>query len=621
MDQGKDLEGTYIRRGIILLTRQGRVYRRENEGSRHVGKAMIIKPERFSTNLTVTDSSMVMTKTQEASSSSRVIEEAPPSYDDISADPISSGSSAFHFVRPQQASSSNSPTLRPPTTVFGSTPNAGSLPERHSSYVPQSSFRPRPPPRPYVSVFSPTSAPDARLTVHDRSLSHSPSHSQSHSPHFSPSPSHSPLFPPAVLSGTEKPPIHPSSRRHSRSEVIRSPKTPHVAPVYTPKKHGWLGGGKEREIKEAREWVIGHINDLVRQTHTYDLEACNSILGACTEACSLTPPLNLSDILQVRFIDDHTPFYWSIIHRPAKARLIPDLLVALLKFGSPISNTTRADIRHACLTLHDQELFQHLRSSRRFMPRRIPEISINGKIPIDEIRVQEIPGADAVFRVDFEIPQFLKRMYLEREVSLEFIAHRRAWHLNFKSSPSRSPAEASWDLTLSLSEFSSPTYIDSQFTILETALFPPSPGPSSATPQSPSSKPSSRSKHPKPSPSMPNLLSTNQNSQHQHRNDKENFNNPSPSRAQSPRSNSGGGTLSRADKVLSSPGPMMVRLKSSSMISPGKKDVTTSLGAGSPIGTAIRLRNSDYLSSEGTLRAKLEARLTKPEPDSSCIIC
>ncbi|THU91251.1 hypothetical protein K435DRAFT_236812 [Dendrothele bispora CBS 962.96] len=592
---------------------------------------MIIKREDYSSSSMAATSAAAL-KAEEAlaeASQNPSEHDAPPSYDDIDYNSVPNSntspstasrpsSSDFQFVRPQPRAhhqqqsppSSSQPTLRPPILDSHSAPVSTTL--RHSSYdlsphsphfppsLPSSSTLTLAVPSQTGSPHAPPSLPSSStLTlVAPTHASHSPSLpssstqtlvSPTHIRHASHSPRSNSF--PSDPGDDKPPPTHPSisGRRHS------STGTPHVAPVFVPKKRGFFNGGKEKVAKEAREWVIAHINDLVRQTHNYDLDACNSILGACTEACTLTSKLFLSDILREPIIDGHTPFYWSIIHRPAKSHLVPDLLVALLTFGSPLSNETRADIRHACLMVNDQKLFQHLRCSRKYMPERKPEMIVNGKHPFDEIRVQEYPGTEAVFTVDFEMPMFVKRMHLEQEVSLEFIAHRRAFHLHFKPSSSSKSSTPSWELTLTLSEFSSPTFVDSQFSIL--APSPPSPPSAPKLPPRPTAPAGSirpytdklgnnskMNKHPKPSPSMPNLLSTTTNT---------NSRGNSPSPLGSPRGSPRlGGTPNHFANGTSSPKPaepLTVRVKSYSMIAPGKKGITVSL-EDCEIGTAIRMQ-------------------------------
>ncbi|KAK7444783.1 hypothetical protein VKT23_015100 [Stygiomarasmius scandens] len=602
---------------------------------------MIIKTEDFSTS-SMASTSAASLKAEEAKAevaANSLGEAPPPAYDDVARD------SDFHFIRPQprtqqQQEQQQHSTLRPPLPSSNSAPAFSH--SRHSSYVPSPPHSPHSPPSlpssSTLTLVGPHQAPSlpssSTLTLVPPSLPSSstltlvtPSLPSSSTQTLVPKPnhirhaSHSPrskTFPDKDL--PERPSIDLTHRSSSS--------TSHTAPVFVPKKRGFFGG-KEKQAKEAKEWVISHVNDLVRQTHNYDLNACSSILGACTEACTLTSKLFLSDVLQESFIDDHTPFYWSIIHRPLKSRLVPDLLVALLTFGSPLTNATRADIRHACLMVNDQKLFQHLRSSRKYMPKRMPELIVNDKHPFDEIRVQEFPGAEAVFTADFEMPMFVKRMHLEQEVSLEFIAHRRAWHLHFKPASKCQPSSPLWDLSLSISEFSSPTFVDSRFSILE-----PTPSPSSSPSHSALKMPrpslgNGIDKHPKPSPSMPNLLSLSSpnanavagsslNGRGTSRAPGSGNNtvrggspNPSPT---SPNGPAGSGPGPR-------PGPLMVRIKSSSITTPGKKDITVSLEDGCEIGAAVRAQNSSYISRNGTLRGRFEARLAKPESESSCVIC
>ncbi|KAE9400212.1 hypothetical protein BT96DRAFT_881494 [Gymnopus androsaceus JB14] len=320
----------------------------------------------------------------------------------------------------------------------------------------------------------------------------------------------------------------------------------YVAPVFTPKKRGWFGG-KSRTIKEVREWTLNQINDLFVNRDA-DLDECRSVLSGCYDAFQANN-LTFSTFLQEPLSEQHTFFYWSIVNRSGESTRLPHFLSALLSFGSPLTEETRADIRHACLLTNDQPLFQSLRCHRKFM--QLPtahEMIFGERIPIDDITVEDMPSAQPAFLVKMDIALFIKRMNFEKEVTLEFIAQRRAWRLVFSAAPTNK--HNSWTLTLTLLEHSDPTPFDSRFTVEDA---------------SPTSDGSNLASKPKP--------------------------------------------------------PATIRLKTSSMLASPKKDkITVSLEDGSLIGSGLRSPSNSYVARDGTLQARLEARLTKPDSDD-CVIC
>ncbi|EEB91682.1 hypothetical protein MPER_09925, partial [Moniliophthora perniciosa FA553] len=262
---------------------------------------------------------------------------------------------------------------------------------------------------------------------------------------------------------------------------------------FVPKsKKGWFGS-KKRTMKEAKEWVTAQVSDLVQQaqsSNTDFLDTARNVLGGCSEAC-VVHNLSLSDVLQERYIESHTPFYWAIVQRPSssdtRGSVVPDLLRELLSFGTPLTEDTRSDIRRACLMVNDQALFHALRSTREYMPAAAShEMVFGGQLPPDEIVIEDKPGGEQAFAANMEITFFLKRMSLSKEVTLEFIAQKNKKHHD----------EPHWKLTLSLLEHSLPTYIDSRFIIQDASSVPPlMANPSSPTDDSPASSPSTLNTH------------------------------------------------------------------------------------------------------------------------------
>jgi hypothetical protein len=127
-------------------------------------------------------------------------------------------------------------------------------------------------------------------------------------------------------------------------------------------------------------------------------------------------------------MEGHTPIYWAIIKRPPdsdadESTQIPDLLTALLSLSTPLTPETVSEIRLACLLTSDQPLFQRLRLSPEFSKLSgTDEILLGATIPPDGIVVEDVPGDEGAFAVNFEIVHFQKRMRISKEIVLEFIA-------------------------------------------------------------------------------------------------------------------------------------------------------------------------------------------------------
>ncbi|KAL0062987.1 hypothetical protein AAF712_010118 [Marasmius tenuissimus] len=266
-----------------------------------------------------------------------------------------------------------------------------------------------------------------------------------------------------------------SSSSSSARSPSNSPEIP--VPTFTPsaKKSMFTTQAalKKRNAKEAKAFVISQVNHLLQNQTSpqYTLEAYKGVLGSCLEACT-TNSLYLPSILEEKFIEEHTPLYWSIVQRPtATSSRMPELLQALLMYSSPLVEDTRRDVGRACLLMHDQKLYQALRVNEYFMgigpgPALSPE---SEPVPIhkDRVVVQEIPpasaGAPGEFAVTLEIPAYQKRPMIH----VEFIAQRRIWRLTIKK-----PTGKNWKIAIALLEPSAPTYVDSRF-ILQAVNLPP----------------------------------------------------------------------------------------------------------------------------------------------------
>ncbi|TFY79126.1 hypothetical protein EWM64_g4887 [Hericium alpestre] len=268
-------------------------------------------------------------------------------------------------------------------------------------------------------------------------------------------------------------PIRPSaggSRRQSRAS-IRSRAT------------SLFSFGLSKTAKQVRTTVQGLVRDLVKQPPSSEFA---SVLTSCDDAC-VGQGLSLASILQEPFIEGHLPIYWAIIKRPAdptkanvqipNAELEEDALVmALLESSSPLSATTIAEVRHACVVNSDHALFQRTRYRfKAFAPISGTDemlFSSTGVEPngaCDLVTIEEVRGDVGAFVARLDVILFQRRMRVSKSIKIEFIARGRIWYLVFHTAAesSSSPRAGSWLVTLGLADNSPPTHLDSRLIIVD----------------------------------------------------------------------------------------------------------------------------------------------------------
>lgn len=225
----------------------------------------------------------------------------------------------------------------------------------------------------------------------------------------------------------------------------------------------WFSLLPNPRTKQARQTVISLIRDLVA-TSTTDNSAAAPILASCASALS---PLSFSALLQQPTLEGHTPIYWAILNR--HTHILPDML----KYAGPLNNPCVADIRLACLASGDQLLFGKLRRGESpFITTLRTDALVLGSTSADDIDVREVDG-EAAFSASIKIRLWQKRMRVAGLVGVEFIARGRIWSLTFFSPPSTSPSSLStrgagsgpWQVALSLMEHSPPTFVDARLVI------------------------------------------------------------------------------------------------------------------------------------------------------------
>jgi len=269
-----------------------------------------------------------------------------------------------------------------------------------------------PPPgfEPIVSLFKGKNSirlPDSPTTVVTSSISH---HANNAPPSF-----HPPIIPAGPGRG--------HVRSHSSSSVSSlkgkswfSFSSPVAAPP------------SRKPNNEVRMTVLNLVRDLVLD-HSSGSPAALGILQSCAEACN-SHSVSLSDILQERFIENHSPLYWAIVKRQqpdAYEELddttLPDLLDALIKQSSPLDPDTMLELRQACLATSDHSMFQRLSILPHFSTTSgVDRVILGATSPPDNVTVELRSGNDGAFTVYLQLFQFHKRMMLSKEIKHEFIA-------------------------------------------------------------------------------------------------------------------------------------------------------------------------------------------------------
>ncbi|KAI0800180.1 hypothetical protein C8Q74DRAFT_1313909 [Fomes fomentarius] len=342
--------------------------------------------------------------------------------------------------------------------------------------------------------------------------------------------------------------------------------------------NAWFNfGPSSRATKEVRTTILGLLRDLIKQG---DAAGALGVLESCADACK-TYDLSLSSLMQEKSIEGHTPIYWAIINRPSLPPRPedPDLLSAVLSHAAPLTDATVDELRLACLHTSDHALFQKLRRSPAFSPLTgREELITGGSTPIDDVDVEDVKEDEVLFVARFKIPMFQKRMRISGAVRLEFIAKGRLWELSFfvaqKDDVWSGYRSGSWVARLALLPHSPPTYIDSRLVIEDPRTRPP-----------PRTRPGS-------SPLTPPL-----------------------------EAHAEGSSTSQGSKPKP---PIELRLKAREQLT-APRSITEIPPESSMIAVPLEERNSlqfngcPYLDADGSLIARLEARLAPPESD--CIIC
>ncbi|KAI0645064.1 hypothetical protein C8Q79DRAFT_969432 [Trametes meyenii] len=412
-----------------------------------------------------------------------------------------------------------------------------------------------------------------------------------------------PPLPRVAKSGGSTP--HSCSSEPNSAASPLSPKSPSALPGKNasggkrPPASWFNFGPSSRAAKEVRATIQGLLRDLVKQT---DASGALGVLDSCADACR-SYDLSLATLLQERSLEGHTPIYWAIINRPSAtpAPDQPDIVTALLTHAAPLSDATVDELRLACLHTSDHGLFQRLRRSPAFAPLSgADEIILGGNVPVDDVEVEDVPNDEAGFVAHVRIPVFQKRMRISQTISLEFIAKGRLWALRFVVAN-----DSGWDSRFGYKHIRGgswvpPTWVDSRLVIEDPrARTHPPPVPL------PSGPPSS-------------LLEAVEGMLQQAEAE------GAPSAGEGRGEGAGTGRGAGASGKPKPPIELRMRLQNGQLTAPASIKATNhSVIAESlednPLAHSLQFKGCPYIESDGSLVARLEARLV--QPGSDCVIC
>ncbi|KAJ6475797.1 hypothetical protein C8R47DRAFT_985722 [Mycena vitilis] len=204
------------------------------------------------------------------------------------------------------------------------------------------------------------------------------------------------------------------------------------------------------------------------------------LLETCAQLCA-RHKIDFSLLLQEKSIENHTALHWAIVNGPWPPRAPFELVAAILDRSVPLRPETIRDARRACVSLRSQELFQFLRMRPEFGALSAEDrFLIGALVPPEMIVIKHLEGGTTqqAFSVEFTIPQFLKRMSLNREIKLEFIARERLWQLSFFTAVNPTQAwlkNGGWSGSLRLMENSPSTHVEFGLVFLDARPSQPSP--------------------------------------------------------------------------------------------------------------------------------------------------
>ncbi|KAJ2919946.1 hypothetical protein MD484_g478, partial [Candolleomyces efflorescens] len=183
-----------------------------------------------------------------------------------------------------------------------------------------------------------------------------------------------------------------------------------------------------------------------------DEEKATQIIAECRKVCDGIKDAELSQVLQTKYVSNHTPFFWVIANLPQSERskpqrTIPPLLTELLKICGDLLDETQNDIVQGLFVNSDDPLYQLIRPRLPSFATPPPKRFFQAESDQTEYSVS-IPTApqQSYFELTFSIPRFYDRIIIDKEVSYHFVAIGSLWRFAAIATPEAS--ESAWHFEL-----------------------------------------------------------------------------------------------------------------------------------------------------------------------------
>jgi hypothetical protein len=160
-----------------------------------------------------------------------------------------------------------------------------------------------------------------------------------------------------------------------------------------------------------------------------DEEKATQIITECRKLlCDETKGAELSQILQTKYVSNHTPFFWVIVNLPQSERnksqrIVPPLLAELLELCGDLLEETQNDIVQGLFVNSNDPFYQLIRPKLPSFAAPSPKTFFQAEADQAEYSVSIPTGPQQLsFELTFNIPRFYDRIIIDKEISYHFVA-------------------------------------------------------------------------------------------------------------------------------------------------------------------------------------------------------
>ncbi|KAF5338458.1 hypothetical protein D9611_013312 [Ephemerocybe angulata] len=139
----------------------------------------------------------------------------------------------------------------------------------------------------------------------------------------------------------------------------------------------------------------------------------------------------LSQLLQIKFISEHTPFYWVIVSSGDGSSYcgIPPLLEQMLQICGDLDTESQEDIKEAFLTQSNDAIFQYIKSKLPNVVGTITQSFFGAEGEQPTIKPTHLSASDEFFSVSFDIPRLFDRIVVDHGICHAFTVAGSIWYL------------------------------------------------------------------------------------------------------------------------------------------------------------------------------------------------